>query len=456
MDHDALLDAIPDYDRFLTVDEHNKASFDLARAHPDKVRVRQAGSSRNGDPIYALTVGSGRKNAFLFGCPHPNEPIGMMTLDALSRALVERPKLFEGLDYTWHIVKSIDNDGTKLNEGWFRDAGSIRSYAANFYRPPSYEQVEWTFPVDYKTLHFQEPLPETKILMELIDATRPSFMYSLHNSGFGGAYYYITRPLPGAYDAYRDIPAKLGIPLALGEPEAPYLETLAPAVYRLSPIAAEYDFIEKHLGKDPALVIKSGSCSDEYAYRACGTFTLVTELPYYFDPRVNDLSESSLTRKETRLAMADIAERAYGKIAAVHAVMDHELDAFDSPFKSVFEESLRIMDDRVKADREWANTDETLLRKATKAEEFDALVVSRFYHCLSIGMLVRLARAGLCTRPGSAILAAALEDAARLFDDSVTALEADLDYTPIPIGKLAGVQLLAGIATMRALEGERA
>jgi hypothetical protein len=50
-----------------------------------------------------------------------------------------------------------------------------------------HEQVEWTFPVDYKTLHFHSPLPETEVLMKLIEEKKPDFMYSLHNSGLEGS-----------------------------------------------------------------------------------------------------------------------------------------------------------------------------------------------------------------------------------------------------------------------------
>lgn len=49
--------------------------------------------------------------------------------------------------------------------------------------------MEWTFPVDYKELHFHDPLPETQALMNIIDEIKPEFMYSLHNAGFGGSFF---------------------------------------------------------------------------------------------------------------------------------------------------------------------------------------------------------------------------------------------------------------------------
>ena len=77
--------------------------------------------------------------------------------------------------------------GTRLNEGWFKGPFDIYTYASNFYRPAGKDQVEWTFPIEYKTLKFDSPLPETQALMELIDTAKPHFLYALHNAGFGGA-----------------------------------------------------------------------------------------------------------------------------------------------------------------------------------------------------------------------------------------------------------------------------
>jgi hypothetical protein len=75
-----LIDAVPDYKEFFTVEEMDQRSFELAKKYPDKVKIYEAGRSRAGNPIYVLEIGKGKKNALLFGCPHPNEPIGAMML----------------------------------------------------------------------------------------------------------------------------------------------------------------------------------------------------------------------------------------------------------------------------------------------------------------------------------------------------------------------------------------
>jgi len=41
--------------------------------------------------------------------------------------------LRESLGYTWYLVKCIDPDGTRLNEGWFKGPFSIENLARHYY-----------------------------------------------------------------------------------------------------------------------------------------------------------------------------------------------------------------------------------------------------------------------------------------------------------------------------------
>jgi len=210
MDFESLIDEIPNYQRFFKVDELDQRTDELAKKYPKTVEVRIGGYSRQGHPIKVIKIGHGSRNALLFGCPHPNEPIGAMMLDFLAEKLASDERFRSQFDYTWYLIKVIDPDGTKLNEGWFSNPESIRTYAEHFYRPPGYLQVEWTFPVDYKTLHFHNPLPETKVLMNIIDETKPAFMYSLHNAGFGGVYYYISEEVRDVEELHRNHASAFG------------------------------------------------------------------------------------------------------------------------------------------------------------------------------------------------------------------------------------------------------
>ncbi|MEM0262695.1 MAG: M14 family zinc carboxypeptidase, partial [Nitrososphaerota archaeon] len=108
----------------------------------DIVRVVDAGSSRCGERIRALIIGRGSKTALLFGAPHPNEPIGTLTLEYLTRVLASDEELRKLYNYTWVVVKAVDVDGLKMNEGWFKKPFTIETYAENYYRPAGNVQIE--------------------------------------------------------------------------------------------------------------------------------------------------------------------------------------------------------------------------------------------------------------------------------------------------------------------------
>ena len=145
-----VINNIPDYKVFLTVDEMDASSKKLAEEFPDTVELFEMGRTRDNHPLYCLKIGNGSNNGLMFGCPHPNEPIGAMMLEYFTRELAQNKELREELDYTWYIVKSWDADGTRLNENWFKGPFTLYNYARNFFRPAGHQQVDWTFPIDYK------------------------------------------------------------------------------------------------------------------------------------------------------------------------------------------------------------------------------------------------------------------------------------------------------------------
>ena len=82
-----IISRIPEYSCFLTVDELDQSTARLAKDFPGRVEVSCVGHSRGGHPIQLIKIGHGSKNALVFACPHPNEPIGSLTVDFLTREL---------------------------------------------------------------------------------------------------------------------------------------------------------------------------------------------------------------------------------------------------------------------------------------------------------------------------------------------------------------------------------
>jgi len=450
MNLQSIVDNVPDYKAFLTVDEMDESCRKLAREFPDIVTVFEAGKSRKGHPILCMKIGDGPKNALCFACPHPNEPIGAMTLEYFSRALAENDEWREGLGFTWYMIKCIDPDGVRLNENWFKGPFTIYNYTKNYYRPIGYEQVEWTFPIDYKDLHFHNPLPETKTLMKLIEETQPEFMYSLHNAGFGGAYWYITHDYPELYEGLRNSSIKQGIPLNLGEPEEPFITKFAPAIFKNMTIAEAYDFIEKYSGEKPN--IKNGTSSSDYAGSVTDCVTLLTELPYFFDSRIEDMSETNMTRKEAILKSVEVSQAHFARLDQILQEIRPYIQK-ENPFVKLVEEVIQYILEGSEAKIKWAESDPEFEKPAKMAEVFDNLYAAKFYNGLYLGLTVRtceyeIERQQLLeNRDEEAIykLKEAHEIGGKLLEEYCNVLETELDYTFIPIQKLVRIQVESGL-----------
>ena len=451
MDLRSYVSDVSEMDRFLTVDELHAGIEQLADENPAIARLRRVGTSRLGEPIRMLSIGSGTRNAFLFGCPHPNEPIGAMMLHHLSGLLCRDEALRDAFDYTWHLIPSVDPDGTRLNEGWFGGPFTPRDYARHFYRPAADQQVEWTFPVAHKRLYFDRALPETQMLMRVIDELRPELMVSLHNAGFGGVYYYITREAEPLYDTLHRLPAWEGLPLSLGEPEAPFIEQFAPAIFRTISARAGYDYLEAN-GVDPTARI-SGASSDEYASRY-GTFSLVIEVAYYDDPRVNDLTPTGTTRRDAILAGLDLNDEATETMSALYHAVANDLRGH-SPFEASVRWWLESLGPSWEAQRNWARENPETNRPATVAELFSSNEQAQFYRLLWFGMVLRMLEGEIAIGNGTPAIRRRLGEARQTFAAWSDRLDGALSYRVVPIRKLVAVQLGAVLATAEYLSGRR-
>jgi hypothetical protein len=444
-----VIRGVPDYREFLLVDELNESSMELARRHPGVVNLFEIGLSTRGEPIYALRVGSGGLRAVLIGFPHPNEPIGSLTIEYLSRRLAEDEELRRELGFTWYFIKAADIDGARLNEGWFKGGYDNIRHMLNFYRTPGYRQVEWTFPVEYKTLRWNKPSPETRAVMNLIESARPSLVYSLHNSAFGGVYFYVSEPCPSLYPRLQGLAGLEGLPLHLGEPEAPYMKRLDDAVFQLPPMSEIYDFYERHGTDDPAEIINHGTSAMEYAKRVSGAFTIICELPYIYDEKIFDTSPSNVGRREAVLRGIVLSMGVFKTVERAWSTLREDLDP-SSPFYEVIQEYLTRHERQMEAKRRWAETDPSLDRPATVSELFNNVTITKYYSMRMIGQLIRLIDDSLRLHPKEELRAERellLEELQGLNSD----LENESRYRVIPIQKLVRVQVGAAMEAVEHL-----
>jgi hypothetical protein len=273
LDAEEILERIPEIDRIPAMDELYAAFEDLARRHPRLFRLSRIGTSRLGDPLLMLSAGSGPRHTLLVGGPHPNEPVGFLTLLHLARLIAEG--LFDRLGYTWNLIPCIDPDAARLNEGWYGGPLTVDHYHRHFYRPALGLQPEWTFPVLDDVAYFDRTLPETQALMRVIDELRPCFQCSLHNADFGGAYFIVSREVPGLADDLTATAHACDVPLELHPSEAAEWPVVGKAVFVMPPASS----IFTHNGHGPG-PRTHGASSTHYAARH-GTFTLITEAPMW-------------------------------------------------------------------------------------------------------------------------------------------------------------------------------
>lgn len=410
---------LPDYTEFPSVDAMNDHADRVAAEYPALVSVRTIGTSRLGDPIRVLTVGDGPREAVVIGGPHPNEPVGALTIQTLVELLRA-----DSRGYRWHFVVCADPDGARLNEGWYSRPGDRRAYVEHFYRPDLADQVEWTFPPG-------QPLPETTALMELMDAVRPSLVYSLHNGEYQGAFFYINRDDPQLAARLTELPVAQGVPLHIGEPEQPRTKTIAPAAY-LTPSGE---------------ALGAGGSSADYAAKF-GALHVMAEVPYWVDPRVSDDSPSDRTYADV------LAESVAGRRELVELLttslrsVGPDLTVM-SPFRTSTERTL-LMVARL-AELDDIHTD----RMATVSEEFGHRQDVHLFRLRLTGTFLRMLDAEFAAGNVTPRVRKQRALVGRQLDDWFREAEVDSPGAPVPIRKLVAIQVGTALVAAQWCRRER-
>lgn len=443
------MDTVPPLEHYATVDELNDQLFRLAGDHPGVATARRIGTSRLDEPLTALTVGSGEADALVFAMPHPNEPVGALTSLHLARRLCEDSVLRDRLGLRWTVVPCIDPDGTRLNEGWFRGPFTPTHYGRNFYRPAGDEQVEWTFPISYRGVHFDRPMPETLALVRLIDELRPVLMCSLHNSENGGAYYYLSRGTPALFGQLQQIPPRRGVVLDTGEPESPDLVRLDTAVF--GSLSAR-TIIDTALadGQGVASLGGAGGSSADYADRY-RTLTLLSEVPYWTSPGADDTTATGTTYADVLRANAD----GVGELGEVlTGVLDELGDDFrtESPFLRAtrfFAPGMSGAARRSAERAELAASD----RPATVAERESCANEVHSFRLRYAGILLRALEAEIGAGHATPRMRARHGALERRYAEWCAEAEKALSAEPIAIADLVAIQYGAILATADAARG---
>ncbi|KOY55636.1 M14 family zinc carboxypeptidase [Streptomyces sp. XY332] len=277
----------------------------LADEHPGPARLRQAGTSRGGRPLWLLSVEpSGRPQGagvLVVAGAHANEPVGGATALALARHVLHEPAVRAGRG--WHFLLCADPDGAALHRT--PRPYSLLDYHRNFFRPPGPEQPEWApslLPPDRLP-------PETLALTALIDELRPALQVSLHGTDLGGSWVQLTRDIPGLAEPFAKSAAELRIPVETGASDAAGWPSPGPGI-----------FVMPQAGADAAGAFhpEDTRLSTWYhAHRYDGT-TAIVEVPMW----ASDLVDDPAPHPDPRGALRFLAGRLTADAALVARVRD--------------------------------------------------------------------------------------------------------------------------------------
>jgi len=172
-------------------------------------------------------------------------------------------------------------------------------------------------------------------------------------------------------------------------------------------------------------------------------------MPYYYDPKIEDTSESDVTRRKAVLNGIQITENTHSFVKEKYSSIKSGLAPHISkrPFIDAIEDSVKRFPDVISAHKHWAETDPELKRKATQAEKFDSHVITRFYGLLSLGMLYRCVKNTDNKKVEAEIF--------QHITERNKELESMLSYKVIPIKNLVRVQLGSALLTTSYLNEEQ-
>ena len=300
------LSGVPNHKRLRTLEEQIATCHEIRSRSHSRIRSFALGASAEGRTIELLSIGSGAKSVLVVGGPHPNEPIGGLTVEFLLSLMASDPALQERLDCSWHFIIAADPDGLVRNRGWLVENPTLDRYLDHYFRPALIDQPEYTFPLDAEEVRFRSSTPENLAWQRALEICRPHLQVSLHGAEFGGAFFLLSRPVANLVQGLQSLPAACGVPMSrIGEP---LLETtpLAEGVFQLPDIATIVS--QSRSANSTGAGWPAGQSSAGFATRF-GTFSLVPEVPIWDAAELHDTTAGGDSMAAILEAHVERAER---------------------------------------------------------------------------------------------------------------------------------------------------
>jgi hypothetical protein len=314
----------PNNAKYFTYDELVERLKALGKEfHPD-LTLRIIGKSREGRDIYRISLGNGDKTITAVGNMHADEPTGTVALYYLTKALLENTELSCYLkNFTFHFVPTANPDGLEKNKGWFTDSFNNLLFQVEHFRDLPKDDIEWSFPSPYCT---KPKRPEQVALKSLFDSLQKiNFYHSLHHSRLDSASILVGFPKyfrkikkNNLIEDIKQLLDVYGMPLDKRDYEGWVgFVKLDDGIYSIPDLKDIVKIYDKALKKKEIskkeynrLVNNLGISSVGYVQSIHNSPAFVTELPYGFDPKLNDDTETEIKRSDLFIKSIEIDKRA--------------------------------------------------------------------------------------------------------------------------------------------------
>ncbi len=305
------------------------------------VKVETIGHSREGRPLYALSVGKGPKNVVAMAGAHPDEPVGTVTCLHLAQRLATDPRLAALCEQaTFHFVPMANPDGSAANASWLPSWGprpDLGAYLSQVRRDVPKDDVEFGFPSDPS----QAVRPENAAIAGWFDRIGKIDHYvSLHSMFIGGgALFLLMGDLEGEIGKVRFVQDRIA---AKGLPLHDKDRFGQKGFHRLGP-----GLMTAPTKDEMAAFFAAGGASAQAAQFKLNSMQYVTqrndcplafvsEIPLCYDKRISSMTPIDRSRVDEELRFASALEGVYAEAAGWSAALAEagvpaaEVEAFEA------------------------------------------------------------------------------------------------------------------------------
>lgn len=429
-----ILEEVPNYSRFLKVKEIEDLEESLKQYSSVKQRI--IGKTAENKPLKMFTMGTGGKTGLIIGVPHSDEPLGSVVTTYFIDWMARHSEAnFFG--WTWLIIPVLEQRGMRMNEEWFSNISSLVDTAKSYFREPTENQYEWTFPFEYKDYTWIQSRPESSAIKEVIKEEKPDLLYSLHHCGYYDTYFYFSKSLPKAYPLLKKLAHNLGLALSTSSPDVPFGKSLEPGFYQMYGLKDYIDYYTKH-EPDNLLTMRRGASSDEWYQTAVEGFSFNCEVPLF----------SSSIKTDSKLSNRKLKSLLQNKRKKTENTIEYCINLLDTlePFFSLSDPVLlgsvlkNVANAKLELENANSNIDEEKNPNATNYEVFENDLMADIGDLLLIGQVWRVTenihRNIKDDKTGYMI---------KRIDQKIEALAKKIDkrgkFKPIPLQKLVQMQL---------------